>query len=341
MLRVLSRIQVGVMICGIAVFSGTAQESGSGYQVARTFFIGGPGGWDYTTVDPAHRRLYVSHGMQVEAIDLESGKTVGTISGTLGARGIAVAPELGRGFIACAKSNVVIIFDLTTLAKIATVKTDEKPDAIVYDTTSGLVLAFTHSKSATVIQAKDGAVKGSIGLAGSPEFAVTDGKGKVYVSLQDTNEVTQLDPQKLHLDQRWPVKSCQAATSLGIDRKSRRLFVGCHNLIVAVMDADTGQTLQTLPIGPGVDGTVFDDETQLVFVSSGADGTATILHEDDPNRFTAIDVVKTRHSARTIALDPATHRVYLPFAKASAAQTGKGGEEQFEEGTFAVLELSR
>jgi DNA-binding beta-propeller fold protein YncE len=333
--------KLAAVICAFTGVTSVAATAPAGYHVARTIFIGGAGAWDYTTVDAEHRRLYVSHGMQVEVIDLTSGKVAGTITGTFGARGIAVVPELGRGFIACNKTNSVLIFDLATLAPIGSVKTDEKPDAIAYDDTSGLVLAFTHNKSATVFRAKDGIVTGKIALGGGPEFAVSDGKGKVYVSLQDTNEVAQLDPLKLRLDTRWAVQSCDAATSLGIDRQSRRLFVGCHNRTLAILDANSGKTLQTLPIGPGVDGTVYDDKTQLVFVSSGGDGTTTIIHEDDPNHFSVVDVVRTQLSARTIALDPATHSVYLPFAKAVATPLKKGQEEQFEEGTFGVLVVSR
>ena len=326
----------------VAVFSVFAAAAAANhYRIARVFQIGGPGAWDYTTVDPVNHRLYVSHGSAVVAVDLASGKTVGTISPTLGARGVVVVPELGRGYIACAKANLVLVFDLKTLAAIAQVKTDEKPDALTYDPTTQLILAFTHNKSATVFDARTGSVKGSIGLGGGPEFAVADGQGKVYVSLQDTNEAVQIDPSQLHLDQRWPVASCEAATSLGIDKASRRLFIGCHNRTVVVMNADNGKVLEKLPIGPGVDGTVFDPETQLAFVSSGGDGTATVIHENDPNHFSIVDVVKTRHSARTIALDSTTHRIYLPFAKAVDAPVRKGEEEQFEDGTFAVLELSR
>ena len=341
MLGVSSITRFAAAVCSFACFWCAVATGSTGYRAARTIFIGGAGAWDYATVDALHHRLYVSHGMQVEVIDLKVGKVAGTIASTLGARGIAVAPELGRGFIACNKTNSVLIFDLTTLAPIGSVKTDEKPDAITFDDTNGLILAFTHNKSATVFRAKDGAIVGRIPLGGGPEFAVADGKGKVYVSLQDTNEVAQLDPTSLRLDNRWPVRSCEAATSLGIDRQSRKLFVGCHNLTLAVLDANSGKTQQTLPIGPGVDGTVFDDETQLVFVSSGKDGTATIIHEDDPNHFSVIDVVKTRHSARTIALDPNTHSVYLPFAQTVAAAPQEGEEEQFEDGTFAVLEVTR
>jgi DNA-binding beta-propeller fold protein YncE len=338
MQKVLLAIRVGTM--GLASLCAAFGMGASGYRITRTFPVGGAGAWDYTTVDPVSHRLYVSHGTEVVAIDLGSGRTTGTIPGALGARGVAVAPELGRGFIACNKTNSVMIFDLKTLARIGTLKTDERPDALVYDAATGLVLAFTHDKNANIFQAKNGSFKGRIRLGGGPEFAVTDGKGKVYVSLQDTNEVVQLDPPKLRLDHRWPVRSCEAATSLGIDKQSRRLFVGCHNRTVAVVDADIGKTLQTLPIGPGVDGTVFDADTQLAFVSSGGDGTVTVIHESDRNHYTVLDVVETHHSARTIALDPTTHRVYLPFAKAVSIPAGKG-EEQFEEGTFAVLEVSR
>lgn len=335
----LAQLGTQILLAVGLVFSSAAASSH--YRVARVFQIGGAGAWDYATVDPDNHHLFVSHGTAVVAIDLASGKTIGTISPTLGARGVVVVPEIGRGFIACAKTNSVVVFDLKTLAPIGQVKTDEKPDALTYDPTTQLILAFTHNKSATVFDAKTGFVRGSIGLGGGPEFAVADGKGKIYVSLQDTNEVVQLDPGQLHWDRRWPVTSCEAATSLGIDKISRRLFVGCHNRTVVVMDADNGKVVDKLPIGPGVDGTVFDPDTHLAFVSSGGDGTATVIHENDPDHFGIVDVVKTRHSARTIALDSTTHRVYLPFAKAVEAPVKKGEEEQFEDGTFAVLELSR
>jgi DNA-binding beta-propeller fold protein YncE len=334
-------VQLGAQILVAVGLVLSSAAASSHYRIARVFQIGGPGAWDYTTVDPVNHHLYVSHGATVAAIDLASGKTIGTISPTLGARGIVVVPELGRGYIACAKANSVLVFDLKTLAPIAQVKTDEKPDALTYDPTAQFILAFTHNKSATVFDAKTGFVKGSIGLGGGPEFAVADGQGKVYASLQDTNQVVQLDPRQLHLDQRWPVTSCEAATSLGIDKVSRRLFVGCHNRTVVVMDANNGRVVEKLPIGPGVDGTVFDPDTQLAFVSSGGDGTATVIHENDPDHFSIVDVVKTRHSARTIALDSITHRIYLPFAKTVGTPVSNGEEEQFEDGTFAVLELSR
>jgi DNA-binding beta-propeller fold protein YncE len=249
-------------------------------------------------------------------------------------------PDLDRGFVACNKTNSVLVFDLKTLQVITTIKTEEKPDALVYEPATGLVVAFTHNKSANVFSARDGVMKGSIPLGGGPEYAVSDGFGKVYVSLQDTNEVIEIDPQKLKLEHRWPVTSCEAATSLGIDRKSRRLFIGCHNLDLAVMDADNGHVLQSLRIGPGVDGTTFDPDTGLLFVSSGGDGTATVIRENDANHFVTAQVVKTKLSARTIALDPVTHRIYLPYAKRLPVANKPGEEERFEDGSFSVLELA-
>jgi DNA-binding beta-propeller fold protein YncE len=334
MLKLPSIWWLGVTICGFVALCVAAGATGRGYHIARTFPLGGPASWDYTTVDPLHHRLFVSHGDVVDVLNLDSGKTAGRIPNTLGVRGIALAPDLGRGFIACNHTDSVIVIDLETLATIETWKTGNKPDDVTYDASTGLLLSFNHDLTTTVFDAKNGTMKGTIPLGGGPEFAVPDGKGKLYVDLQDTNEVVQIDPQALTVDRRWPVKSCEAPTSLGIDPKSRRLFIGCHNLKLVVADADSGEAVQTLPIGPGVDGTVFDAETSLIFTSSGGDGTLTVMHEEDANHFTVVDAVKTRQSARTIALDPNTHRLYLPFPEV----VPKAGQNAAV-GKLAVIEV--
>jgi DNA-binding beta-propeller fold protein YncE len=326
----------GAMICGLFALCVAAVATGNGYHIVRTFPLGGPASWDYTTVDPLHHRLFVSHGDAVDVLDLDSGKIAGKIPNTLGVRGIAVAPDLGRGFIACNHMDSVIVFDLSTLTTIGTWKTGNKPDDVTYDPSTGLLLSFNHDLTTTVFDAKNGTVRGTIPLGGGPEYAVPDGKGKLYVNLQNTNEVVQIDPQALKVDRRWQVQSCDAPTSLGIDPKSRRLFVGCHNRKLVVTDADSGEAVQTLPIGPGVDGTVFDADTSLIFTSSGGDGTMTVMHEEDANHFRVVAAVKTRQSARTIALDPNTHRLYLPFPQV-VPRPGQNAAV----GKLAVIEVDR
>jgi DNA-binding beta-propeller fold protein YncE len=340
MLKGVSVLRIVVASICLAILSVATLAEGSSYHVTRTFPLGQPASWDYTAVDPVHRRLLVSHGDVVDVLDLDSGKIAGRIPNTLGVRGIAVAPDLGRGFIACNHTDSVTVIDLSTLAAIGNWKTGHKPDDVAYDVSTGFVLSFNHDLTATVFDAKNGTVKGTIPLGGGPEYAVSDGKGKLYVNLQNTNEVVQVDPRTLKVDRRWPVKSCEAPTSLGIDPKSRRLFIGCHNLTLVVTDADSGETVQTLPIGPGVDGTVFDALTGFIFTSSGGDGTLTVVHEEDANHFTVVGVVKTFQGARTIALDPSTNKLYLPVPQAVSEFGDKAATETAPK-TLAVIEVGR
>ena len=336
----LTVVRRGAIVPVLVVLCLASFGADTDYHISRTILLGGETFWDYTAVKPANQRLFVSHGDEVDVIDLQHWKMVGKIPNTLGARGVTVAPELGRGFIACNHLNSVVIFDLNSLAVIGHVKTGNKPDDVTYDSLTGLVLAFNHDSSATVFGAADGSVKGAISLNGGPEFAVPDGTGKLFVNLQDTNELLQIDPVSLKVDHRWPVKTCEAPTSLGIDRKTRRLFVGCHNRTLVVLNADNGREVQTLPIGPGVDGTVVDEDRRLVFTASGGDGTLTIAQQIDGDHFKVVDVLKTRQSARTIALDPTTHRLYLPFAQVQPV-TDQQGAVRPVPGTMSVLEVGR
>jgi|SRR5437879_1572775 len=237
---------------GVAVFTGafllavSAAPGASGYKVIKTVPISGEGGWDYVTVDSDARRVYVSHATQVVVLDADSYEVVGSIPDTQGVHGIAIASDLGRGFTSNGRTNTATIFDLKTLKTIGTVNTGANPDAIVYD--SGTKRVFTlngRSKDATAINAADGTVAGTLALGGKPEFAVADGKGSIYVNIEDTSELVQFDPQKLTVTHRWPQKPCQEASGLAIDRKNRRLFSGCDNKMMAVMDADSGKVVAT------------------------------------------------------------------------------------------------
>jgi YVTN family beta-propeller protein len=283
------------------------------YQITKKIPVPGQGGWDYLTVDEGARRLYVSHGTQVEVIDVDSGAVVGKVENTPGVHGIAVAPELGRGFVSNGEAATVTIFDLKTLKKIADVPTGKKPDAILFDPATSRVFAFNGgSNSATVIDAKEGKVAGTIDLGGGPEFAVSDGKGFVFNNLEDEGMVLKIDAKKMTIEQRWKV--CDAPSSMAMDRENRRLFIGCRSKVMAVMNADTGKVITTLPIGDHVDATAYDVDSKLIFNSNG-EGTVTVIRQDGPDTYAVVETVKTLPRAKTMALDPKTHQLFLSTAE--------------------------
>ena len=289
--------------------------SAADYQITKKIPIPGEGSWDYLAVDEAARRLYVSHGTQVEVLDVDSGAVVGKISNTPGVHGIAIARELGRGFVSNGQSSTVTIFDLKSLKRIADVTTGKKPDAIIFDPATSRVFAFNgESDSATAIDAATGKVAGTVDLGGGPEFAVADGKGYVFDNLEDEGLVLKIDSRKLTVEQRWPAAPCAKPASLAMDRENRRLFVGCRSKVMAVMNADTGQVITTLPIGDHVDATAFDPETKLIFNSNG-EGTVTAIHQDGPDKYSVVETVKTLPRAKTMALDPKTHQLFLSTAE--------------------------
>jgi YVTN family beta-propeller protein len=286
-----------------------------GYSVIKKIPIPGEGSWDYLTIDEAARHLYVSHGTQVEVIDVDSGDIVGSIPKTLGVHGIAIAPDLGRGFVSNGKTSTVTIFDLKTLKPIADVPTGQKPDAIIFDPATSRVFAFNGgSNSATAIDAATGKVTGTVDLGGGPEFAAADGNGFVYDNLEDESLVLKIDSRKLAVTERWPTAPCASPSSMAMDRANRRLFLGCRSKVMAVMNADTGQVITTLPIGDHVDATAFDPETKLIFNSNG-EGTITVIRQESPDKYSVVEAVKTLPKAKTMALDPKTHRLFLSTAE--------------------------
>ncbi|MHB8215623.1 MAG: YncE family protein [Candidatus Sulfotelmatobacter sp.] len=297
------------------VVPAVAAPPADGYSVVKKIPIPGQGSWDYLSVDEGARRLYVSHGTQVEVIDVDSGNIVGSIPKTLGVHGIAIAAELGRGFVSNGKTSTVTIFDLKTLKPIADVPTGQKPDAIIFDPATSRVFAFNGgSNSATAIDAATGKVAGTVDLGGGPEFAAADGKGTVYDNLEDESLVLKIDSRKLTVEQRWPTAPCASPSSMAIDRANHRLFLGCRSKVMAVMNADTGKVITTLPIGDHVDATAFDPETKLVFNSNG-EGTITVIRQDGPDKYSVVETVKTVPKAKTMALDPKTHRLFLSTAE--------------------------
>jgi DNA-binding beta-propeller fold protein YncE len=285
------------------------------YQVTKKIPIPGQGGWDYLTVDEGGRRLYVSHGTQVEVLDVDSGAIVGKIEKTPGVHGIAVAPELGRGFVSNGQASTVTIFDLKTLKTIGEVPTGKKPDAIIFDPATSRVFAFNgDSKSATVIDAASGKAAGTVDLGGGPEFAAADGNGYVFDNLEDESLVLKIDARKMTVEQRWKTAPCESPSSMAIDRQNRRLFLGCRSKVMAVMNADTGEVITTLPIGDHVDATAFDKETGLIFNSNG-EGTVTVIRQESPDKYSVVETVKTVPRAKTMALDPRKHQLFLSTAE--------------------------
>ena len=303
-----------------------AQAPSGGYSILKKIPIPGQGSWDYLTIEEAARRLYVSHGTQVEVLDIDSLTVVGNIPKTPGVHGIALAPELGRGFVSNGQASTVSIFDLKTLKPIADVPTGQKPDAIIYDPATSRVFAFNGgSNSATAIDAATGKVAGTVSLEGGPEFAAADGNGFVYNNLEDESLLVKIDSRELKVEERWPTAPCASPSSMAMDRPHRRLFLGCRSKVMAVVNADTGQVITTLPIGDHVDATAFDPETNLIFNSNG-EGTITVIHQDSPEKYSVGETVKTAPRAKTMALDPKTHRLFLSTA---------------ENGQFEVLVVGR
>jgi DNA-binding beta-propeller fold protein YncE len=286
------------------------------FHIIKTYKLGGDGGWDYLKLDPDSRRLFISRATHVIVIDADSGKSLGDIPDTPGVHGIALAPELGRGFTSNGREGTVSIFDLKTLKPISKVQAvGENPDAIMFDAATKRVFTFNgRSHDSTAIDAATGNIVGKIALGGKPEFAVSDGQGKVFVNIEDKSELLALDPKDLKVKSRWPLAPCESPSGLAVDRKNRRLFAGCDNKMMAVVNADTGRVITTLPIGDGVDADAFDPDNQFAFASCG-EGVLTVVKEDSPDKFSVAQNVKTERGARTMALDPVTHRIFLVTAK--------------------------
>jgi len=293
-----------------------ANAADPSYRVVRTISAGGEGGWDYLTVDAPARRVYVSRGTRVLVLNADSGAVEGEIPNTEGVHGIALAQDLGRGFTSNGRANTVTIFDPKTLATLGTVKVPgENPDAILYDPLSHRVFTFNgRSANVTAIEAATGAVAGTFAVGGKPEFAVSDLQGRVYVNIEDRNEIVAFDSRTLKIEAHWTLAGCDSPTGLAIDVKAKRLFSGCGNQVLVVLSTGDGRAIAKLPIGKGTDAVAFDPEGNLVFASNG-DGTLTVIHEDSPDAFRVVQSLATKEGARTMALDPKTHAIFLPTAR--------------------------
>lgn len=323
-------VRIGfVLLSTIAV---AAVAVGEDYKVAKTWKLGGDGGWDYLTVDSDGHRLFIARATRVMVIDTDSGKQVGEIPDTPRVHGVALVPDLGRGFASNGGEDTVSVFDLKTLALQKKIKVGNGPDAIVYDPFSKRVFTFNgKGHDTTAVDASKAEVVGKVDLGGKPEFAATDAKGTMWVNIEDTSELVAFDPVKLAVKSRWKLADCEEPTGLSLDRKNRRLFAGCGNKKMAIVDADSGKVVASPAIGDGCDATAFDVDLGLALASAG-DGTITVIHEDSADKFSVIQTVNTQKGARTMALDPKTHQIFTV-----TANVGPRPERKVEPDSFVVL----
>lgn len=307
------------------------------YHFIKEIPVGGEGGWDYLSVDSSTHRLYVSHENRVVVIDLKDDQIVGEITNVSGVHGLAPAPALGRGMITCGRENKAAIVDLKTLQIIKKVPTGAGPDGMQYDPGRQEFYTFNgHDQSATVIGANSGKVVATIPLGGRPEFGQADPKtGRVYDNLENQSEVAVIDTRSHAVVQRWPIAPGESASGMAIDLEKHRLFLGCRNQMMVMMDDQNGKVLASVPIGEGVDAAAFDPETKLAFASCGRSGVTTIVREDG-DHLTVVQTLKTESGARTMALDPATHKIYLATARVKPSAQGRW-HRQIVPGTFKIL----
>jgi YVTN family beta-propeller protein len=306
------------------------------YQLVKTIPVGGDGGWDYLSVDSAAQRLYVSHATQVIVIDLAKDAVVGEITNTPGVHGLAVAPELGRGLVTCGRENKAALVDLKNLEILSKVDTGTNPDGMLYEPGRQEFYTFNgRGQSATVIDAQTQKVVATIPLGGKPEFAQADAKaGLVFDNLEDKSEVVVIDTKTHSVTNRWPIAPGEEASGMAFDEKHHRLFLGCGNRRMVMLDSTSGKVLASVPIGDGVDANAFDPATQLAFASCG-DGTVTIAREDG-DQLTVVQTLPTEKGARTMTSDPATHKIYLASAKFEAPAAGQRRGKMVA-GSFKIL----
>jgi YVTN family beta-propeller protein len=339
-------------VCGAVLLLGglaLAHPLADGYHLLNNYELGAaPGGkeyWDYITFDPSTRRLYISHNTEVKVVNADSGAILGIIPDLKRVHGIALVPDLGRGFISDGGADEAVVFDLKTLKVSGHIKTGANPDCILYDPASKHIFTMNgKSNDASVIDPATAAVVATIPMGGRPEYAVADGKGMIYDNIEDKDEVVALDSRTNTVKARWPIAPSGGATAMDMDAKHRRLFIGGRNKVLAIMDADSGKVLQTFPIGDGVDTNIYEPETGMLFTAT-REGALHVFHEDTPDKFSVVETVKTEFGARNMALDPKTHRLFIDTADfaPAAAPTAEQPKPQPTpvSGTFRLLVYGR
>ncbi|HEY4265364.1 MAG TPA: hypothetical protein VGM72_08600 [Micropepsaceae bacterium] len=343
-------------ICAAAlVLTGFASHAATGYHLIKSIPISGDWTWDYIGMDTAHRHVFVSHGPELEILNADTYQIDGKIVApgvdfskpetlaVMNVRGAAAAEDIGRGFVPNARDGSVSIFDLNTLKVLATVKVGENPDGYLYDPATHRGFTFSNrSKGAIAVDLRDAKLAGTVPLGSKPEGGAADGKGHIFVDMQEKDVVAKIDSRKLMLEQSWPTAPCKQPTSMAIDTKNDRLFIGCRGTspMLVVMDSTNGKIVTTLPIGNGTDAAAFDAEKRLIFTSNGGDGTITVVQEESPDKFAVVDTVKTQPGARTMTLDTRSHKLFLITANRTTPPAVAGQpapRPQMVAGSFRVL----
>ncbi len=330
-----------ICVCALALVAGAG-----GYKILKKIPVAVDGGWDYLIVDENARRLYIAHSTQIDVLNVDTGGMVGKVADIKGAHGIALATEFNHGFATSGQDGTVVMFDMKTLASLSRITAGTGPDAIIYDPFTKRVFCENHrGGTVTVISAADGKVEANIEVGGALEFAASDLKGHVYVAIEDKNQLASIDAKKMTLEAKWDTPGCDGPSSLVMDRKTRRVLLGCHEpAVMAAVDADSGKVVATVPIGNGVDAAGFDPASSTVFESTG-DGKLTVIHEDSADKYTVVETVETQRGGKTMALDPKTKKVYIPVveyeAPAAPAADGKQARPRAKPGSFTVLEVGR
>ncbi len=331
MKQFLTIIVAAVILSAVPAF---AQKQ---FKMADRVKLGGEGGWDYLIYDNVGHRLFITRGSHVMVVDTGSLKVAGDIPELSGIHGVALAQDLGRGFVSNGGDNTVTVFDLKTLKKLDSVKVGDRPDAILYDPFSKHVFTFNaRGQNSSVVDPASGKVVGTIPLGGKPEFPASDGKGKLYVNIEDKGQISQVDVSKQTVLNTWPIAPCQEPSALAFDVEHHRLFAGCGNKMMAVVDSDSGKVVTTVPIGEGVDAGGFNPETQEVFMSCG-EGVLTVIHEDSPDKYTVQQNLATVKGARTMALDQENDVVYLVTAQREATPPAAGQRPAMVPGSFELI----
>src|SRR5437870_8450767 len=329
----------------IAIFVAVAgMQNGTGYKVETRYPVPGNGGWDYVTIDSAARRLYLSHGTEVNVVDADNGKLIGTIGDTPGVHGAAIASQFKHGFTSNGRENKVSMFDLSTLQLIKKIDVGKGPDGIYYDPETKRVFTNNHgSHDITALDAKTGQVVGTVRVEGDGEQAVI-ADDLVYVNMEDTNEVITFDPKSLEVKKRFPIGVAKTPTGLAYDAKTKRLFIGCRNEPkMVVMDATSGKVITSFPIGRGVDYAGFDSQAKLIFFSC-SEGVLSIFHEKSADEYEDAGAVKTQPSAKTMAFDSKTKKVFLTaaeYTETPPATAGGRPQRSIKPGSFVVLVVSK
>ena len=335
------KLSVGLWILAAVAAQATAAEA-PGLKVTKKFAVPGDGGFDYIVFDGDANRLYVSHGTEVDVLDADSGKLVGKVEDTPGVHGIAIVPNLHRGFVTNGGNATVSVFDTDTFKTVAKIAVAEDPDFVLYDARSKRVLVC-HGDAAriTAIDPEKQAVAGKIDLGGGAEAAVVNGRGQGFVNLEESAMVVSFDPQALSVIHKWPITGCKTPTGLALDTANDRLFIGCRSRVLAVMDAGNGKVIATLPIGERVDAVAFDADNKLIFASNW-DGTVSVVRQKSANEYESVGDIQTQKSAKTMTIDPKTKRLFLSAAEMVAPPAGaQGSRMRPKPGSFTVLVVER